>query len=37
MNLSIEAPNKEESKEYFIPPQSPDYSDDNGLENNKED
>jgi len=37
MNLSIETPNKEETKEYFTPPQSPYCSDDNGLESNRED
>jgi hypothetical protein len=37
MNLLVEAPNEEESKECFTLPQSPNCNDDGRLENNKED
>jgi hypothetical protein len=37
MNLSLEALNKEESREYFTLPQSPNFNDDHALKNNRED
>ncbi len=37
MNLSLEALNKEESREYFTLPQSPNFNDDHALKSNRED
>jgi hypothetical protein len=37
MNLLIQALNEEESKKYFIQPQSLNYNDNGRLENNRED
>jgi hypothetical protein len=37
MNLSIKTFDKEESEEYFTPPQSPNCNEDHGLKSNKED
>jgi hypothetical protein len=37
INLLVQAPHKEESKEYFTLPQSPDYNEDGRLESNRED
>jgi hypothetical protein len=37
MTLLVQTPDKEESKEYLIPPQSPDCNEDNRLESNRED
>jgi hypothetical protein len=37
MNLLVQAPNEEESKEYFIQPQSPNYNNNGRLESNRED
>jgi hypothetical protein len=37
MNLLVQALHKEESKEYFTLPKSPDYNEDGRLESNKED
>jgi hypothetical protein len=37
MTLLVQAPNEEESKEYFTPPQSSDYNENNRLESNRED
>jgi hypothetical protein len=37
MNLLVQALNEEESKEYFIQPQSLNYNDNGRLESNRED
>jgi hypothetical protein len=37
MNFLVQALNEEESKEYFISPQSPNCNDDGRLESNRED
>jgi hypothetical protein len=37
MNLLLQAPNEDKSKEFFIQPQNPNYNDNGRLESNRED